>query len=599
MKPNTAPSAPSSTLIDNARACIERQDYAGAEKYLKQVPQQQDNSNHEAVFLMSKVLNAKGQKTEAGWLALKAMQMAPGTVPYMERFLDLVGDQATQSFNPEINAAIEACLQHPDALCLWRLERLWLTNLLQRPDFREAFAHAPTQLTENFSDFRPVLTPYFLEGLRHIHIHTLDFERLIVHLRRHILEDAVSPANAAKHLPEEGQLALGAALAHFCFRGEYILGYTSNKEKEAADALVAKARAGSALSAAEVAALACYAPLYKAKDAAMIEKSFAAHPALGSVVREQITEWRELNETARRIESATGISQGVSQAVQAQYEEFPYPRWNKFYTPYLLNGWKTVYKDFPFLKEILSGSDVQVLAAGCGTGKEPVGWAICEPKAKILAVDLSRISLALAQKRAKEHGVSSIDFRHGDILKLPELGRKFDVITCAGVLHHMENPLEGFRAVAGMLKPGGVIRTAFYSKTGRRKILAVQQAAKQNGYTPDKESMVAFRHASLRNLDRETLRKLSSYIDYYYLSMYRDLLFHAQETNYDLTEIATMLDTLGLEFCGFAGQEKFQADFLRLYPETYLRDLSRWHALEQKHPDTFGHMYQFWCRKKA
>ena len=48
--------------------------------------------------------------------------------------------------------------------------------------------------------------------------------------------------------------------------------------------------------------------------------------------------------------------------------------------------------------------------------------------AAVVAVDLSRASLAYAQRKTEEFGISNIDYQHADILQLGRLERQFDVI---------------------------------------------------------------------------------------------------------------------------------------------------------------------------
>jgi 2-polyprenyl-3-methyl-5-hydroxy-6-metoxy-1,4-benzoquinol methylase len=62
------------------------------------------------------------------------------------------------------------------------------------------------------------------------------------------------------------------------------------------------------------------------------------------------------------------------------------------------------------------------------------------PNCKVTAVDLSRASLAYAQRKTNELGIISIKYLQADILNLGELGQEFDIIESAGVLHHMTIP---------------------------------------------------------------------------------------------------------------------------------------------------------------
>ena len=63
---------------------------------------------------------------------------------------------------------------------------------------------------------------------------------------------------------------------------------------------------------------------------------------------------------------------------------------------------------------------------------------------EILAIDLSLASLSYAKRKTEELGIESVKYMQADILDLHKLDRQFDLIECAGVLHHMENPVAGW-----------------------------------------------------------------------------------------------------------------------------------------------------------
>jgi 2-polyprenyl-3-methyl-5-hydroxy-6-metoxy-1,4-benzoquinol methylase len=52
-------------------------------------------------------------------------------------------------------------------------------------------------------------------------------------------------------------------------------------------------------------------------------------------------------------------------------------------------------------------------------------------------------------------GRSNIEYGQADILKLGSLGRSFDLIESSGVLHHLADPLAGWRVLLSLLRPGG------------------------------------------------------------------------------------------------------------------------------------------------
>jgi hypothetical protein len=81
----------------------------------------------------------------------------------------------------------------------------------------------------------------------------------------------------------------------------------------------------------------------------------------------------------------------------------------------------------------------------------------------------------------------------------------------------------------------------------------------------------------------------------------RDLLFHVQEHQFTIPQIEKNLLELDLEFLGFeVADQIILRKFRTAYPKyDELACLSLWHRFELANPDTFGGMYQFWCRKKA
>ena len=61
------------------------------------------------------------------------------------------------------------------------------------------------------------------------------------------------------------------------------------------------------------------------------------------------------------------------------------------------------------------------------------------------------------------------------VLGSGQLGRMFDVVDVAGVLHHMAEPLAGWQVLVSLLRPGGFMRVALYSRLARRHITAAQR----------------------------------------------------------------------------------------------------------------------------
>src|SRR6185503_14614623 len=127
--------------------------------------------------------------------------------------------------------------------------------------------------------------------------------------------------------------------------------------------------------------------------------------------------------------------------VAAQYEAHPYPRWTSLQMPREASA--RVMLDGLFSREGLAFLDrpFRVLIAGAGTGQHALAASVrYGPNAQVLAIDLSRRSLAYGKARAAHFGVPNLEFAQADIETIPEDAGPFDLIEAVGVLHHMAEP---------------------------------------------------------------------------------------------------------------------------------------------------------------
>ncbi|MDP6952558.1 MAG: class I SAM-dependent methyltransferase [Alphaproteobacteria bacterium] len=286
------------------------------------------------------------------------------------------------------------------------------------------------------------------------------------------------------------------------------------------------------------------------------------------------------------------LSDATSGAVAAQYEANPYPRWQRLTRP--RPG--AYAQDMAHFVGAAPPRNPEMLIAGCGTGQQAIAAALgYGEQARITALDLSRASLAYGARRARDYDVDRIRFIQGDILEAAKLGRRFAVIECIGVLHHMADPLAGWRALAECLAPGGAMLIGLYSATARQEIAALRKEIASRGLDADPDTIRAFRHELMTDTEQRWEQTLSS-PDFYGLNRCRDLLFHAHERPVTIPEIGAWLDELGLAFRGFALPEARIARFRLEHPEADpMRDLDAWAVFEATHPRTFAAMYQFWC----
>jgi hypothetical protein len=119
----------------------------------------------------------------------------------------------------------------------------------------------------------------------------------------------------------------------------------------------------------------------------------------------------------------------------------------------------------------------RILVAGCGT-VEPVAVALANPKADILAVDISEASLKKLRWQAKARGVN-VRTLHSDIEALGE--GDFDYIIATGVLHHLESPSRGLRALVERSRGRAVFRLMLYSRFGRELLYGAKELGRLLG----------------------------------------------------------------------------------------------------------------------
>ncbi|HWP26206.1 MAG TPA: methyltransferase domain-containing protein [Xanthobacteraceae bacterium] len=430
----------------------------------------------------------------------------------------------------------------------------------------------------------------------------VELERLLICVRSALLESVVRGRYAAA---DADDLKFRCALARQCFINEFVFAATA-EETAAAErlrqSLISALEARSPLAPETIAAAACYFALHEIPGAgALLDRTaYAGWPAaVDALLTVQLREPLLERELRASIPALTAIENETSLAVRQQYEENPYPRWilppaQSEKVP--LHAFLKKHWPHAPLHGVPEGDSLDVLVAGCGTGRLPVAIAQTFAGARILAVDLSLASLAYAQRKSRELGCD-IAYAQADILKLGSIGRSFDFIEVGGVLHHMADPEAGWRVLVSLLRPGGVMRVALYSELARRDIVAARAVCAERGLRPTAEDIRAARELLLAGEMRQKLARIS---DFYTTSECRDLLFHVQEQRFTIARIRAFLAEQSLNFIGFHIPPPLVAAYGRRFPyDRGLRDLDNWEKFEREQPDTFLSMYQFWVQKPA
>ena len=394
-------------------------------------------------------------------------------------------------------------------------------------------------------------------------------------------------------------LKFAISLSQQCFFNEYVF-FQTKKEIDVVNRLIQTIEKKEKINEMEIAILGSYLPLYTLKN---IVKKLADYESknilFNDLINMQITEPAKEKNLINSIKSLNKISDKVSLKVKDQYEQNPFPRWRYTYSqvalPFLT---KLEYQIKPNKIAIKNQFDKpKVLLAGCGTGRH-----VCIAKdylnSDILAIDLSLSSLAYAKRKTDELGFNNIEYLNADILNLHQLTKKFDVIECAGVLHHMKEPKKGLKILLNLLKPHGVIKLGLYSEKAREHIVYVREFIKKNKFNNTTNGIRDCRRSIVNEKENKMFKEILNRTDFYTISSARDLMFHVQEHRFNLSQIAQIISDFDLEFLGFA-DEKIKKKYSKKFPEDKKNILlENWDKFESLKPDTFIGMYNFWIRKR-
>jgi 2-polyprenyl-3-methyl-5-hydroxy-6-metoxy-1,4-benzoquinol methylase len=429
----------------------------------------------------------------------------------------------------------------------------------------------------------------------------IELERLLTLARQTMLEAAGSQVDSRQL--DEDELRFFCALAQQCFINEYIFTHTAHEKAMAGRLralLVEALGSGASIPELWLVAVAAFFPLASLPAPDLLVERRWSSPVAQLVAR-QVRDAQEEWQLRATVPHLTTIDDNVSLAVQQQYEESPYPRWMKA-APVGKSTTINTYlrRQFPLVdfRNVGEKRKTEILVAGCGTGQHSIETAQRFAGAQVLAIDLSLTSLCYAKRKTRELGLNNIEYAQADILHLQSIGRAFDIIEASGVLHHLADPMAGWRGLLSMLRPGGFMRLGLYSELARQDLVTARTFITRRGYGSSAAEIRRCRQ-ELAGLGANTpLAKAAQWVDFFSTSTCRDLLFHVQEHQFKLPAIASFVHQNQLEFLGFDLSGAVLQNFRRRFPsDNAMTDLALWHVFETENPSTFVSMYQFWIRK--
>lgn len=231
--------------------------------------------------------------------------------------------------------------------------------------------------------------------------------------------------------------------------------------------------------------------------------------------------------------------------VAGHYERHPYPHYPlvasvRRYDTYAMNLTALWAR---FNGELLPERQGRILLAGCGAFA-PYPMACSNPKAEITAVDLARHNLRRARLHCLLHHRFNVKFLQGDLLDPSVTPGPYHFIEAFGVLHHLDDPVAGMRALEQRLLPGGILRVMVYGRYARQEAESIRRAMKL---------LQVKSVAGIKRLIRRAApgSRLKNYFDYSWEaktdSGLADLFLHPNVKTYRIDEFMEMVGQSGMK----------------------------------------------------
>jgi len=442
--------------------------------------------------------------------------------------------------------------------------------------------------------------PLLLAALRHTLIKSERLEKLIMALRHELLS----------HSSQQGQLSkdyisLCQAIAQYGLRNEFILPATMAESDMVLllENLIDSALSQFGCTPLDVSGALLLVSMYQNwQGLKQHEKLMSFDTTSWPEETYQLKLWHDEFQTLKSysFEQLTNMPLGRDHNVKTQYENFPYPRWETLDYKKNINYSVALRHEFPHAKlpRHLLEDNLNILIAGCGTGRHAINVAKYFNGVKVLAVDISQSSLSYAKHMALKLDIDNIDFKLADLTKLPVLGKKFSIIECSGVLHHIRHYKKALSNLLSNLKPNGLIKIALYSKRTREPVTQVRELFRREEIQSNHHKIQITRHAIMQSDVIDNKIGITSSDDFYSMSGTVDMLFHEYEKQYTPIMIKKLCGEFQLTFLGFSNlSHKTKVDFKTFHgKQADLLDLKQWDEFEEEFPHTFANMFQFYCQ---
>ncbi len=240
----------------------------------------------------------------------------------------------------------------------------------------------------------------------------------------------------------------------------------------------------------------------------------------------------------------------MTRAVRALYERLPYPppvaEVDGFRDHRNTLDGSPRYHFNLFWPRRSPTDDLDVLVAGCGTA-QAVKIAVQQPAARVTAIDVSAASVGCSRALAARYDLPNLDFHVMPIERVAALDRSFDLVVCTGVLHHLEDPDAGLRALRSVLRPDGAMHLMVYATYGRFGVYMMQEYCARLGISADDAELRDLMHVTSGLPAMHPLRVFTRRApDLTTPAGTADALLHPQDRPFTVTQVYDWLERCGL-----------------------------------------------------
>ena len=428
-----------------------------------------------------------------------------------------------------------------------------------------------------------------IDSIKHCLLPSVEVESLIVELRRAILTE-VTMTDALRDELLPAAIAIGVYSA----RNDYILMMSAEEEREVT-ALAHRIHASTKATwtkdevAGALIVLSMYEPLYSQNFSyRLLRYDLQDWPiGLQDLLASNLYSLSEEHQIEYELFGidASGVTNNDIRRANERWSNLQCMNRTSFYHALVSAlGSEVVPQRF-------KNDTVNILLLGCGSGQRALYLAQYFENVYVYGVDNRRENIAYATLKARQSGLTNIQFIHAEYDHALITEHQFDVIEFGDVANHVPDVLETIGEWQMLLQQDGLMRFDFATHQSNKTSAVINQLVKDRRLSPTADNIRHLRHAIIQESRSGLWTNLFNDPQFYTGSGCRELFFNKHNNGYDLKELDELLNTANLSFIGFADldrQNRKMDNTLAPY------SLLAWHVMDQDQA-LFKDSYPIYC----